>query len=135
MTSPQTENTPLLSPLLLAVLEDSGWYIANYTNTELSSFGRNAGCDFVYDDCIGKGGDVPPQSEGFFCNTTLTYTPYDTLVGLTTCDAPHLYKGQCNLVNYSIPFFASVGPVPGEDYQYFPDKVSYFSYIVVVDVV
>jgi hypothetical protein len=63
--------TSIISPLTLALLEDSGWYKGNYSATEISPFGHAAGCPFVEEDCIVDGGDVPSYSKGFFCNELL----------------------------------------------------------------
>jgi hypothetical protein len=76
-----------LSPFTLALLEDSGWYKANFTmasnvstptlphahvvhNSNLDyaskpSFGHGAGCDFVEQRCIVDGEPAFPE----FCNT------------------------------------------------------------------
>jgi len=48
----------VVSPVTLALFEDSGWYKADYSVTQLSTLGRGSGCDFVYEDCI-KNGKVP----------------------------------------------------------------------------
>ena len=39
--------TNVLSPLTLALMEDSGWYIANFSKASLLPWGHGAGCDFV----------------------------------------------------------------------------------------
>ncbi len=78
------------SPLLLALMEDSGWYKANYEIAENGSFGLNAGCDFVKKDCI-VDGNVPEFSEGYFCNDLYGSTsPY-------RCGPTHTYRGKCDL--------------------------------------
>ena len=41
-----------LSKLTLALFEDSGWYKANSSMEENIEWGKNKGCDFVYDSCI-----------------------------------------------------------------------------------
>ncbi len=55
-----------LSPFTLALLEDSGWYKANFTMSRNPSFGHGEGCDFVEKRCIEDGIPISPQ----FCNTT-----------------------------------------------------------------
>ena len=35
----------------LALLEDSGWYLANYYTGGLMRFGKNRGCKFLNKDC------------------------------------------------------------------------------------
>ena len=57
-----------LSPLTLALFEDSGWYKAEYSMSSISPFGHGVGCDFVYEDCINEDGSVPPWGRDFFCN-------------------------------------------------------------------
>jgi Leishmanolysin len=33
-------------------MEDSGWYLANYTNSRMSPWGLGSGCQFVDDLCL-----------------------------------------------------------------------------------
>ena len=58
-----------LSPFTLALLEDSGWYKANYTMAKNPSFGHGAGCDFAERPCIVED-EVPDYAIDYFCNTT-----------------------------------------------------------------
>ena len=60
--------TNVLSPLTLALLEDSGWYRANYTKTNVSPWGHGVGCDFVTSPCLvgggnGRDGSLPSYSK------------------------------------------------------------------------
>jgi len=55
-----------LSPFTLALLQDSGWYKANFTMSRNPSFGFGAGCQFVEKPCVVDGVPTSPQ----FCNTT-----------------------------------------------------------------
>ena len=41
-----------VSELTLALLEDTGWYKANYYTGGLMRFGKNKGCDFIENDCL-----------------------------------------------------------------------------------
>ncbi|KAI1724691.1 leishmanolysin domain-containing protein [Ditylenchus destructor] len=50
MTGTHTQN-PAYSRLTLALLEDSGWYKANYDVAEPLHWGRNLGCDFAMKSC------------------------------------------------------------------------------------
>lgn len=50
MTGTHTQN-PVYSRLTLALMEDTGWYSANYSMAQLLSWGRNLGCDFVTKSC------------------------------------------------------------------------------------
>ncbi|VDN02329.1 unnamed protein product [Thelazia callipaeda] len=50
MTGTHTQN-PVYSRLTLALLEDSGWYKANYSAAEYLHWGRNLGCEFAMKSC------------------------------------------------------------------------------------
>ena len=67
MSATQTSRLPTaLSPLTLALLEDSGWYKANYDMSDMSTFGLGAGCPFVEESCI-VSDEVPDYGRGYFC--------------------------------------------------------------------
>jgi len=70
--------TNILSSLTLALFEDSGWYLANYTSSQMSPWGLGVGCDFVEKPCLlnNTQGEtfVPEYSEGFFCKTACSRT-------------------------------------------------------------
>ena len=80
----------VLSPLTLALLEDSGWYYANFTMAKLSTFGHMAGCDFVTKPCL-EDGTLTESSKVFFCNTTTT----------AGCSPDLTWKQGCTLLQYS----------------------------------
>ena len=80
----------IVSPLSLALLEDSSWYKANFTMATTPSFGRGAGCGFVESACI-VGGNVPDYSKGFFCNSV------DLPGTRSGCDYSHHHKAGCDL--------------------------------------
>ena len=42
----------VISEITLALLEDLGFYKANYYTGGLMRYGKNKGCDFVYDKCV-----------------------------------------------------------------------------------
>ena len=42
----------VVSEFTLALLEDSGWYKANYYTGGLMKFGKNKGCDFIRNNCL-----------------------------------------------------------------------------------
>jgi Leishmanolysin len=44
--------TNILSSLTLALMEDSGWYVANYTSSKMSPWGLGVGCAFVEQPCL-----------------------------------------------------------------------------------
>ncbi|XP_017782298.1 PREDICTED: leishmanolysin-like peptidase [Nicrophorus vespilloides] len=50
MTGTHTQN-PVISRITLALMEDTGWYKANYSMAETLTWGRNLGCDFVMKSC------------------------------------------------------------------------------------
>ncbi|KAG8291644.1 hypothetical protein J6590_055212 [Homalodisca vitripennis] len=50
MTGTHTQN-PVYSRLTLALMEDTGWYRANYSMAQPLTWGRNLGCDFVTTSC------------------------------------------------------------------------------------
>eukprot|EP00986_Skeletonema_menzelii_P018567 scaffold26658_cov153-Skeletonema_menzelii.AAC.2 len=68
MAAVYTGSTQYVTPLTLALLEDSGWYKPNYSIAENTPFGLGAGCDFAKEECIQKG-EVPKWGEEFFCNS------------------------------------------------------------------
>ena len=41
-----------ISEITLSLMEDSGWYKANYYTGGLMRFGKNKGCDFLYEKCV-----------------------------------------------------------------------------------
>ena len=41
-----------ISEITLALLEDTGWYKANYYTGGLMRFGKNKGCEFIYNNCL-----------------------------------------------------------------------------------
>mmetsp|Transcript_12295 Transcript_12295/g.15592 ORF Transcript_12295/g.15592 Transcript_12295/m.15592 type:complete len:416 (-) Transcript_12295:389-1636(-) len=103
------------TPLLLALMEDSGWYAADYTNAEVSSFGLGAGCGFVRKDCIVNGGDIPQYNRGFFCNELTA--KYNWRCG------PNLHhRGYCDLAYNIVPdrsYFQN--PYYGPTYFHYAD--------------
>lgn len=50
MTGTHTQN-PVYSRLTLALMEDTGWYKANYSMAQDLFWGKNLGCDFVMKSC------------------------------------------------------------------------------------
>ena len=94
-----------LSPFTLALLEDTGWYRANFTMSRIISFGHGAGCSFVEKPCIVKN-NLPNYSKGYFCNST-EQEDY-------ACDPSHSQISSCDLQNLkqSVPYV----------YRYFDNK-------------
>ena len=50
MTGGYTQN-PVISRLSLALMEDTGWYRANYSMAQPLKWGAGLGCDFVKKSC------------------------------------------------------------------------------------
>jgi hypothetical protein len=59
-----------MSPLTLALLQDTGWYDVNMTQAGYMEWGRNAGCGFLKDSCWSFMKSNPEQP--YFCNSTKT---------------------------------------------------------------
>ena len=109
-----------LSSITVAVLEDTGWFIGNYSLTSKSSFGHVAGCDFVNEKCIVDGGELPSYSKGFFCNSPSSFATG----GLSlSCTPTHSDIGYCDLFDvYQNDF--PITSLPPAKFQYFNDNVS-----------
>lgn len=95
MTGTHTQN-PIISRITLALMEDTGWYKANYSMAGQMSWGRNLGCDFVMKSCkdwinmkSSKGASIHP-----FCNKVKR----DPLH--TECTEDRTSVALCNLVEY-----------------------------------
>jgi len=64
----------VISEFTLALLEDSGYYKANYYTGGLMQYGRNKGCSFLYSKCLGKfGTDSSFENEFFDTITSVNY--------------------------------------------------------------
>jgi len=101
--------TNILSPITLALLEDSGWYKANFTKSKVSPWGHGVGCDFVNKPCLVTQGSetiVPDYGRGFFC----------TKSSGRGCSASHDYKMGCTVIDYSL-FYSQNSPEA--KFQYF----------------
>ena len=103
--------TNVLSPLTLALLEDSGWYKANYTKSNNSPWGLGAGCDFISGLCLigggdGRDGELPSYSQGFFCNKASS----------RGCSPALSHKMACTMIDYSL---RGGNYMPPEALQYF----------------
>ena len=106
----------IISPLTLALLEDSGWYIANYNQAGVIPFGHGVGCDFVEQPCLvidASTGDtiVPDYARGFFCKKA----------SARGCSPAHTHKMACTVIDYSL-FFPQRLPDP--QFSYFAEDPS-----------
>ncbi|KAL7470963.1 hypothetical protein ACHAXS_011251 [Conticribra weissflogii] len=85
-----------LSPLTLALLEDSSWYRADFSKSTVPLFGRGAGCGFVENNCVSESGDILEYSRGFFCNNIVWNKNSVEKLQPTGCDYTHNHKADCN---------------------------------------
>mmetsp|Transcript_27422 Transcript_27422/g.38563 ORF Transcript_27422/g.38563 Transcript_27422/m.38563 type:complete len:834 (+) Transcript_27422:315-2816(+) len=90
--------TNKVSHLTLALMEDSGWYKANFTMGQMDPFGLGAGCEFATNPCLikptsgsGASPEVPSYSRGYFCNTE----------GKVGCSAALTHKLACAITDYN----------------------------------
>lgn len=89
---------PVISPLTLALLEDSSWYVANYQASTETPFGRGAGCQFARGGCASEVNDVyeSKPNKGFHCSE----------IGELGCDMSHSYKAKCDMIDAMVRSYA-----------------------------
>lgn len=92
LMAPISSHTSVYSALTLAALEDSGWYRANYANAEPLLWGRNKGCSFLSEKCVGGSSGT---LDGF-CTVSLSPSPPQP-AGAYGCTPGHRSKGYCDL--------------------------------------
>ena len=110
----------VLSPLTLALLEDSGWYQVNYEGSQVSPYGFGAGCGFVNDACIIDDA-VPSYSTGTFCTDVTTVESGEIAAGNNyLCDPSHRSINLCDLFDTDL-----VSSVHGIEFD--EAAISYFS--------
>lgn len=86
-----------LSPLTLAMFEDSSWYKADFSKATVSLFGRGAGCGFVEGECVSKAFAVPDYSADFFCGDVVEGDiTFDRKP--SSCDYTHNHKADCEVL-------------------------------------
>ena len=61
----------VISEFTLALLEDTGYYKANYYTGGLMRFGKGKGCDFVKKRCINSNHEINPKYENEFFDSVL----------------------------------------------------------------
>ncbi|KAK3085374.1 hypothetical protein FSP39_002374 [Pinctada imbricata] len=117
MTGTYTQN-PRISRITLALLEDTGWYKADYSQADELEWGRRLGCPFVKKSCLewmqdrkAKFGDTHP-----FCDTVRQGRLR------TDCTRNREAMAFCNLAEFQ-------SPLP-EQYQYFTSLPGIPSYRV-----
>jgi len=105
----------ILSSLTLALMEDSGWYLANYTSSRMSPWGLGAGCSFVNEPCLQDGAsgraEVPAWGRGFFCNSA----------NEKGCSSELTHKMACTVIDY---YYFVPQRLPEPQYQYFEGEPS-----------
>ncbi|VDD93296.1 unnamed protein product [Enterobius vermicularis] len=99
MTGTHTQN-PVYSRLTLALLEDSGWYKANYSVAETLHWGKDLGCEFAMKSCGEwiQNQHLPPSP---YCDEI----KHDGTRSLATtrCTTQRDSLALCNLVPYKQP--------------------------------
>ncbi|XP_052065057.1 leishmanolysin-like peptidase [Mytilus californianus] len=117
MTGTYTQN-PVISRITLALMEDTGWYRANYFGEQHLDWGKGLGCDFVKKSCLdwihtqrARHGDIHP-----FCDTVRQG------VLKTECTRNRNAVAFCNLQEFNVALPA--------DYRYFSSLPGISSYDV-----
>lgn len=105
--------TNVLSPVTIALLEDSGWYRGNYTKAHVSPWGHGVGCNFVSSPCLvgggnGRDGSVPSYAKGFFCNKASS----------RGCSPHYTHKMACTVIDYGL----RGQYLPPSQFQYFSNN-------------
>jgi leishmanolysin len=91
----------VFSDISFALLEDSGWYSVDYSQTDSIMWGKNAGCSFFTERCVSNG----VASSSHFCADTAK-----------SCTKSRNARGLCNLAQQSEEL-----PIK---FQYFTDTFS-----------
>ncbi|XP_064083354.1 leishmanolysin-like peptidase [Macrobrachium nipponense] len=110
MTGTHTQN-PVYSRITLALMEDTGWYRANYNLAQPLKWGRHLGCTFAMKSCkefmeeqTKKGKSIHP-----FCNK-VKRDPLET-----DCTEDRSSVALCNLIehpNQLPPHYQNFGAIP-----------------------
>lgn len=114
MGGAQTQNKgSTISPLTLAILEDSSWYTANYSVSSEMPFGRGAGCQFAHDG----GGTCEVDHNGIRhvkVSSTNGKGFHCTQKGKMGCDVTHSFKARCDLLHFPTDVASSHSSVPSD---------------------
>ncbi|KPP62457.1 leishmanolysin-like peptidase-like [Scleropages formosus] len=129
MTGSHTQNR-MFSRITLAIMEDTGWYHANYSMAERLDWGRGMGCDFVMKSCKFW---IDQQRQ-----KKLPLSPYCDMVRSTplklTCRHDQRAVAVCNLQKYSrrLPqeyqYFDYIPGIPTEDLPFYGGAVEIADY-------
>ncbi|XP_039611313.1 leishmanolysin-like peptidase [Polypterus senegalus] len=129
MTGSHTQNR-VFSRITLAIMEDTGWYKANYSMAEQLDWGRGMGCDFVMKSCKFWIDQQQQKNQKLvpYCDA-LRSTPLQL-----TCRQDQMAVAVCNLQKYSrrIPqeyqYFDSIPGVAAQDLPYYGGSVEIADY-------
>ncbi|XP_020783507.2 leishmanolysin-like peptidase [Boleophthalmus pectinirostris] len=124
MTGSHTQNR-VFSRLTLALMEDSGWYWANYSLAQRLDWGRGLGCDFVMKSCKFWMDNQRERRHSVtpFCDTVRA-SPLQL-----TCRQDQLAVAVCNLQKYpqELPpeyqYFDQIPDIAAEELSYFGGAV------------
>lgn len=129
MTGSHTQNR-VLSRITLALMEDTGWYKANYSMAEKLDWGRGMGCEFVRKSCKfwidqhRQKRQVPSP----YCDT-LRSNPLQL-----TCRQDQRAVAVCNLQRFPNPlppeyqYFDELSGISAEDLPYYGGSVEIADY-------
>lgn len=81
---------PVYSALTLAAMEDSGWYVANYSLAEPLIWGRLQNCSFITSKCVNNGVALATPNPNTFCTSSST----------GGCNVDFTATSYCNIVTY-----------------------------------
>ena len=81
----------VMSDFTLALLEDSGWYKANYYTGGLMRFGKKKGCSFLNEECSSSKGITNFKNEFFDIED----------VGNPSCSSGRLSRAYCDAYEYT----------------------------------
>ena len=119
MTPGEQYSDPFISPMTLALFQDSGWYEVDLSMASSGPFGRlwgfRAGCTFAMSKCVSdlSGGPEVPQLGGtdlpMFCSKG-----FNPPKGFSGCSFDRTHKTFCNVAAVS---GSSSAAVPAQ-YQY-----------------
>ncbi|EPY84655.1 leishmanolysin-like peptidase [Camelus ferus] len=129
MTGSHTQNR-VLSRITLALMEDTGWYKANYSMAEKLDWGRGMGCDFVEKSCKFWIDQQRQKRQMLspYCDT-LRSNPLQL-----TCRQDQRAVAVCNLQKFPKPlpqeyqYFDELSGVPAEDLPYYGGSVEIADY-------
>mmetsp|Transcript_14 Transcript_14/g.59 ORF Transcript_14/g.59 Transcript_14/m.59 type:complete len:996 (-) Transcript_14:177-3164(-) len=99
---------PVVSAISLAILEDSNWYLVDFSKADAFVWGSDQGCDFINKPCLVKKSHDPPEAPfpEHFCNI-----PNDM-----GCTHDLKGKGMCSIGRFS----ANIEPAGN---RYFTDSL------------